>query len=125
MPNKWQAQQNFWSSFGLAAYDQNTVPNTAKMPYITYEAFSGGLGTVQTTTASIWYRSKSWAEISLKADEIAQKINAMPPATSIDGGMYKVRIPLDMPFAQRMEEPDDADVRRVVLHVEVEFLTAY
>ena len=123
--NKWQAQQEFWSSFGLNAYDQNTVPESAQMPYITYEAVSASIGNTQTITASLWYRSRSWSEISVKANEIEQKIYNMPPSVAIEGGRYKVRLPSDMPFAQRMDEPDDADVRRIVLNVEWEFLTAY
>lgn len=125
MANKWQAQQQFWESFGLPAYDQNTVPDDAKMPYITYEAFSAVMDEVQTVTASVWYRSRSWAAISNKSDEIQMKIYKMPPSIKVDGGRYKVRIPSSMPFAQRMKEPDDEDVRRMVLHVEWEFLTAY
>lgn len=123
--DKWQAQHSFWSSFSIPAYDQYTVPDNAQMPYITYEAFSGSLDEVKTVTASIWYRSTSWAAISAKADEIADYIYNMEPATAIDGGRYKVRLPESMPFAQRMDDPSDRDVRRMVLNTEWEFLTAY
>ena len=30
--DKFQAQQSFWSSFGLTAYDENTVPDDAEYP---------------------------------------------------------------------------------------------
>lgn len=123
--NKWQAQQEFWSSFGLSAYDQNTVPDSAQMPYITYEAVTASFEDTLTITASLWYRSRSWSEISVKASEIERKIYNMPPSVEIEGGRYKVRLPSDMPFAQRMEDPEDKDVRRIVLNVEWEFLTAY
>lgn len=126
MDNKWQAQQTFWSSFGIPAYDENTVPDGATMPYITYEAVSGNLGAQTTISASLWYRSNSWAEISQKADQIAQQIAlAEKPAIKIDNGFMKVRLPNGMPFAQRMDEPSDRQVRRIVLTVEIEFLTAY
>jgi len=120
--DKWQAQDAFWSSFGIPAYDQGTVPQTAEMPYITYEAVSAGLNAPQTVLASIWYRSRSWREVSNKADEIALTIKNMPPSTRIEGGRFKVRAPLSTAFAQRMSDPDE-DVRRIVINVEMEFIT--
>lgn len=124
--DKWQAQQAFWEGFGLTAYDERTVPDGATMPYITYEAVGGDLGAQTTISASLWYRSNSWAEISQKADQIAQQIAlAEKPAIKIDNGFMKVRLPDGMPFAQRMDEPNDRQVRRIVLTVEIEFLTAF
>ena len=35
--DKAQALHSFWSGFGLTAYDENTVPDGAQLPYITYE----------------------------------------------------------------------------------------
>lgn len=126
MDDKWQAQQTFWSSFGIPAYDENTISAGATMPYITYEAVGGDLGAQTTISASLWYRSNSWAEISQKADQIAQQIAlAEKPAIKINNGFMKVRLPNGMPFAQRMDEPNDKQVRRIVLTVEIEFLTAY
>jgi hypothetical protein len=135
--DKWQAQQAFWEGFGFPAYDERTVPEEVwnevlqkmvkvEMPYITYEAVGGDLGAQTTISASLWYRSNSWAEISQKADQIAQQIAlAEKPAIKIDNGFMKVRLPDGMPFAQRMDEPSDKQVRRIVLTVEIEFLTAY
>lgn len=123
--NKWQAQDDFWNGFGLTAFDENTVLEDLTMPYITYEAVASGIGATNVVSASIWYRSRSWKDIDAKADEIAATINAMPPAIQIDGGWMKVRIPDNQPFAQRMEEPGDSNVRRILLNVEMEFLTAY
>lgn len=120
--DKWQAQDAFWGSFGLPAYDSNTVPFDATMPYITYEAVSSRLGAVSMITASIWYRSKSWRDISTKAGEIETLIYNMAPSVAINNGRYKVRLPESMSFAQRMSDPDP-DVRRIVLNVELEFLT--
>jgi hypothetical protein len=126
MDNKWQAQQTFWSSFGIPAYDENTVPDGATMPYITYEAVSGNLGAQTTISASLWYRSNSWAEISQKAEEIARKIYEDPrPALQIDEGYIMVRLPNGTMHSNRMDEPNDKQVRRIRFVVEVEFLTAY
>ena len=118
--NKSQAMQKFWSSFGLPAYDQNTVPQDAQMPYITYSVSEADFGSPVILTASIWYRSQSWEEIALKSYDIAEAISS-GQVLPIDGGwlwIYK-----GTPFAQRMADIDDT-VRRIILNVSAEFLTA-
>lgn len=125
MADKWQAQQEFWSSFGLPAYDELTVPDDAVMPYLTYEAVSGNLGARTQVSASIYYRSNSWAEISRKADQIAREIYNFAPGIPIDGGFMKVRLPDGTMYSTRMAEPNDTSVRRIRFAVEMEFLTAY
>lgn len=124
--DKWQAQQAFWSSFGLPAYDELTVPDDAVMPYITYEAVSGNFDAKTIVSASLWYRSNSWAEISQKADAIAQAIAGdIRPAIPIDNGYMMVRLPNGQMHSSRMDEPSDRTVRRIRFTVEMEFLTAY
>lgn len=124
--DKWQAQQTFWESFGLPAYDELTVPDDAQMPYITYEAVSGNIGAHAQVTANIWYRSNSWSEISQKADQIAQSIYSdNRPAIKIDDGYMMIRLPNGTMHSDRMEEPNDRSVRRIRFVVEIEFLTAF
>lgn len=120
--DKHQALFSFWSSFGLPAYDQYTVPDGATLPYITYEDLTDSLGNVVNMTASLWYRDQSWAAISRKAQEIADAIEAMDPITlPLDTGrLYLTR---GTPWAQRMNEPDDSGIRRVVLNLQAEYLT--
>ena len=123
--DKWQAQQTFWSGFGLTAYDENTVPDDAAMPYITYQAVGGNIDTHSTVSASLWYRSDSWADISKKADDIAKAISQMPSSIKIDGGYMMVRLPDGSWFAERMDDPNDRQVRRILINIEIEFLTNY
>ena len=120
--DKHQALYGCWSSFGLPAYDQYTVPDGATMPYITYEDVTDSLGNVVNMTASLWYRDPGWAAISRKAQEIADAIEAMDPITlPLDTGrLYLTR---GTPWAQRMNEPDDSGIRRVVLNLQAEYLT--
>lgn len=123
--DKWQAQDQFWNSFGIPAYDQTTVSDDAEMPYITYNAVSSSLDAPVQVTASVWYYGKSWAAISKKVDEMAEQISSIPePSIPINGGRLKIRLPKDMAFAQRMGE-EDAFIRRMVINVEMEFLTAF
>lgn len=121
--NKPQALNAFWESFGSDAYDENTVPQNAKLPYITYKSATGAIGDVLNLSASLWCRSSGWAEIEAKTAEIA---DALPEDSShivkIDGGY--MRIMRGRPFAQRMGDPDDPGIRRMIINIQVEFLTA-
>lgn len=122
--DKSQALQSFWSSFGLPAYAENTVPDDAQTPYITYEASTDSLGNTMVQNASLWYRSMSWKEISQKAEDIARYIATMdPPSIPINNG--RLYITKGSPFAQRMGDEGGTDVRRILLTVNVEFFTAY
>ena len=120
--DKAQAIHWFWSSFGLPAYDENTVDDDAVMPYITYSVSTGSLEDIVLLNASLWYRSTSWAEITHKADEISHLLtNMSPPAVKIDGG--RAYFTKGSPFSQRLAEEDDDSVRRIYLQVNAEFLT--
>lgn len=121
--NKAQALNDFWSSFRIPAYEQNSVPDGAKFPYITYETSTDSIGNVLMLNASLWYMSTSWSEISQKADEIAKYLNEQNPISKkIDGG--RIYITKGTPFAQRMSDEDDR-IRRIVLSIQVEYFTAY
>lgn len=121
--DKAQALHTFWSGFGLPAYDERTVPEDAPIPRITYTVSTDSIGNTILLSASIWYKSTSWEEITKKAEQIAEAIVKMiPPTIEIDGGrlyLYK-----GTPFAQRMSDDDDT-IRRVFLNIEAEFLTAF
>lgn len=122
--DKAQAIHKFWSGFGLPAYDENTVNPDAETPYITYEVKTDSLGNVVQMTASLWYHSDSWAEIQKKAEEIGEYIVKMYPASiELDNG--RLYIAKGRPFAQRMGDPSDKRIRRIILTIQAEFLTAY
>lgn len=119
--DKWQAIQSFWESFDIPAYDQNSVPDDAVAPYITYEAIVDEFENPILPSASIWYKSSSWKDISKKADQIANYI-----------GAYRV-IPLNnheylylskgSPFAQRLSD-EDSRVKRIYINLSAEFFTS-
>lgn len=120
--DKAQAIDQFWSGFGLPAYDENTVPDDAVMPYITYSVSTGSIEDFVLLTASVWYRSTRWREITLKVNEIENMINtASPLAIKIDGG--RAYFTKGTPFSQRMAEPGDDMTRRIYLQINAEFLT--
>lgn len=121
--NKSQALYSFWSGFNIPAYDENSVPDNVAFPYITYSDITDSLGNVVQLSASIWDRSNSWERISLKADEVAEKIGKNGyHIITIDGGY--VWLTKGTPFAQRMGDPDK-EIKRIYLNVQAEFLTQY
>lgn len=119
--NKWQAIDAFWNSFGIPAYEENSIPEDAVMPYITYNVTVDSLDSMQVCTADLWYHSNSWEDISLKADEISQAITIGGKVIPIDNKEY-VWICRGRPFAQRMSDEEDA-IKRVYIVTNVEYLT--
>ena len=119
--NKAQAIQSFFSSFGWAAYDENTVPDTAEFPYITYEMVEANIGKPVILAASLWDRSKSWQAVELKAKEIADHLGYGGATVRFDNGL--IFFTQGTPFAQRLSGEDDS-VRRIVINIAAEFISA-
>ena len=118
--DKMQALNSFWNGFGIKAYDENTVTDEAQLPYITYEASNDSFDESITQTASIWYYSKSWAEITAKEKQISDHISRGGIMIPYDGGA--IWIQKGNPWAQRLSDESNDMVRRIVLNVIVEFL---
>lgn len=122
--DKTQALYKFWSQFGLPAYNELTVPQDAEPPYITYEVATGSLEDIIPLSASIYYNSYTWKEISKKSDEIAEAIeNQQPPCIKIDGG--RLYISKGKPFTRDTKDDSNKMIRKRVLNIIAEFQTAY
>ena len=112
----------FWNSFGLTAYDENSVPDDASFPYITYQLVTDSFDREIPLTASIWYRSESWSGINAKADEISKKISRGGKIIPCDGGAIWLK--RGQPFAQSMGDESDDLIKRKYLNITAEFMTA-
>ena len=112
----------FWNSFGLTAYEENTVPDDATFPYITYQLVTDSFDREVQVTASLWYRSESWTAINAKTDEISQKISRGGKIISCDGGAIWLK--RGQPFAQSMGDESDDLIKRKDLNITAEFMTA-
>lgn len=122
--DKSQAIHDFWSSFGLTAYDENTVPDDAQMPYITYSVSTADIDEMTILNARLWYHSTSWAEVSQKADEIARYIGEEGHRVMrLDNGF--VWFVKGTPFSQRVADNTDDMIRSIYLNVNAEYLTMY
>lgn len=112
----------FWNSFSLTAYEENTVPTDADFPYITYQLVTDSFDREIPLTASIWYRSESWTAINAKTEEISQKISRGGKIISCDGGAIWLK--RGQPFAQNMGDESDNLIKRKYLNITAEFITA-
>lgn len=122
--DKYQALQNFWGSFGIPAYDENTVPSgddAPAFPYITYDVVVSNLGRPVAMSASIWYYGSSWSQITTKLTEIQTAIGRGGKLIPFDGGA--IWIVQGSPFAQRMADANDM-TRRIFINISAEYLTA-
>jgi hypothetical protein len=121
--DKWQAQNSFWNSFGIPAWEEHSVPDNQKnvYPRITYEAATATFETLVPITASIWDKSTSWATADTLANTIESYIKSMG-CPEVEGGRYRVFIG-DTTFAQKMDDPADDQIKRILLNVTFEFMT--
>lgn len=119
MADKWQAIDEFWNSFGWAAFDESDVPDGTAFPYITYNVSVSSFEEPIILTASLWDRSTKWSVISKKADLIGKALEGYKIIKIDDGYIYMNK---GTPFAQRMSDEDDS-IRRIVINIEAEFFT--
>lgn len=111
----------FWSGFGLTAYEENTVPTDADFPYVTYQLVTDSFDREVAATASLWYRSESWTAINAKTEEISKKIGASGKKIAVDGG--GIWIKRGQPFAQNMGDESDDLIKRKYINISIVFIT--
>lgn len=120
--NKEQALDSFWNGFGLDAYDESSVQQGTPLPYITYEVATDSLNDRGTAlSASLWFHDTSWRAITELSNTISASIGRGGKVIPYDGGYLWIK--RGSPFSQRMSDPEDDLIRRIVLHIEVEFLS--
>lgn len=114
----------FWSSFNIAAYEENAVPTgreAPEFPYITYSLATDSFGGEVAMPASIWYKSTSWVQCNAKTREISVAIGMGGTILPCDDGAIWLK--RGQPFAQSMGDPNNDMVRRKYLNVIAEFIT--
>lgn len=114
-----QAIHSFWSSFNLIAYDQNSVPDDAQLPYITYSLSVDTFNNTVLNTINIWYRSTSWINVTDKAKEIINTITDGGISIPTDKGI--IRMNLGNPIYNRMGD-EDGNIKRIRMNIETEYI---
>lgn len=116
-----QTWNDFLEGFGLPAYDENTVPEDAEMPRLTYSWSESEMDAPVALSASLWYRSKGWKSITLMANSIYAGVGYAGKVLPVVGGYLWIK--RGSPFSQRVTDPDDG-IRRILINFTVEFLRA-
>lgn len=119
--DRWEAQYNFWASFGIPAYEENSVPDLDEVvfPYLTYEAAVSGFDESAMVSVSIWTRSTSWAEADTLADNIEGRIKNGGALLPYDNGV--IWATPSTPFAQNMGDESDDRIKRKILNINLQF----
>lgn len=133
--NKQQAYNDFWSRFGVLAFEENAVPDdetiaqmikngyaNAKYPYITYQVITDDLDDQIIPTASLWDKNSSWQRIDELSNTISDYISRMGTIKLNNGRMFIFK---GTPYAQHQGDANDNTIKRVILNIGVEFLTEY
>lgn len=122
------ALHQFWSSFGLKAYDENTVidslTNKAPTPpYIVYDVATDNINAPVYLNGTVIYRpeNKSWLAVTEKVHEIESYIGRTGVFVPCDGGALWIH--RGNPFAQRIKDNEDETVRKILLNIIVEYIT--
>ena len=115
---KEQALHRFFSQFATA-YEQNTVPENAALPRITYSVATDFFDRPVSLTASIWSRSMSWVQATEIKDAIEEAIGYGGMTMKYNNGMLWIKP--GHPFSAPMSDLDDS-IRRIVLNFEAEFI---
>lgn len=115
MTNTASALYAFWSGFGIPAYLENTVPDEATLPYITYNLIETESTEPSTHYAQIFYRDTSNVSILAKVDAIRAEIGQgkLLPCT---GGYIMLR--QSNPFVQMIIGEDPAE-KRAYLNLQI------
>lgn len=114
-----QAINTFWSSFGLEAYDENSVPDDASLPYITYSVSFDSFDNDFTLTASLWGRSSVWTGLTSLVHAIGDDITDGGKLLPTDNGAIWLR--KGSPFYQRMGD-EDKSIKRIYINVYAEYI---
>lgn len=119
------ALYQFFSGFGLEAWEENSVyalESPPAFPYLTYEMRTDAFGDFDTSlTFSLWYRSNSWAAANAKVEEISAAIGRGGKVLPVDGGYLLIM--RGSPFAQSLGDPSDDMIKRKLLNITVRYYT--
>lgn len=117
-----EALFQFWSSFSVPAYEENSVPSGEDFPgfpYITFPMVESGFGDDSHIFVSVWTRSPSWETAIEITDAVKTRLKDGGTFVRYDGGA--VCITKGVPFSRGTGDPNDDQVKRMLLDVTLHF----
>ena len=110
----------FWAGFGLAAYEENSVPAGAEMPYLTYTQLLDYWQSEGVVQANLWFRGESNLAPNAAAKAIGDAVGMGGTLVECDGGA--IWITRGRPFCQSMSDDSDAAIKRRYMVFNAKFL---
>lgn len=97
MINAAKGLASFFSGFSIPAYEENSVPDDAQLPYITYQMSVPDWRESADISASVWYGGTSFKDIFEKVDEISDAVGEGIRIPVDGGSLYIFK---SLPFSQ-------------------------
>ena len=122
MTNTAIALYRFFSSFGLPAFPEYSVPDEAQLPYITYQLIEPDWDDGGTFYARVWYRTTTYTAINAKLDQIKAAVGeAVSLPFDSCGAVYLMK---GTPFIQYMPMEGDDTLKVAYLNFNIQAITA-
>lgn len=123
---KEQALYNYFASFGIPAFERNSVPSEQEYPYLTYEIATSELDSPVPLSVSLWYRDRdgysALLESIIKKNELEASLSRGGKLIPYNKG--KIWLTRGTPFAQVMGDDTDTKIKRQIINITAEYLTA-
>lgn len=118
--NKYQALYEFYNSFGIPAYEENSVPEDAKLPYLTYEIMTADLDMDNVAiSCQIYFKSNSL----MKVNAITEKLyNALQGGKKLKCDTGYIVLYRGRPFAQNRPSGDKT-VKAKYINISADYIT--
>ena len=81
-----EAIHNFWSSFGMPAFRDTSVPHDTPFPYLTYQYSTGAFGKTVSLTVRMWFYTESEALPDGYAERLEKALNRGGAKVVYDNG---------------------------------------
>ena len=112
---RYEAQYQFWASFGLPVYEETYVANIHDIsyPYITFQGVSAEFNNNTLINVNIWTRSESFATVTQIAEEIQRRFEKGRTIIRYNGGAFWYTA--ESNFMQMMGDPEDNYIKRITM----------
>lgn len=122
---KAEAFYDFWSDFGVPAFEENSLyelDEEPELPYLTYEVATDAFSDEDIPlSATLWARSGTWEELDALSERISAAFGRIGKLLVCDTG--KILLIKRRPFAQHYGDDADNLTKRVLISISVRFYT--
>lgn len=110
------ALYDFWSSFGMPAFPEGSVPEKQALPYITYHVTYPEWKEQSSTYATVWTHSPSYVPLAQVVDQIEETIGEGVQLDTDDGFLMLYK---DRTFMQ-IQPQEDINIKAAYLSLIIE-----